>query len=110
MPNKLTFQQLRAKAEVADAEKWLNITFEQLEELQMHIISDPDFRSSIRDSLRYAPSLIARGDTEMLRLSAPRFAIRVNLDTGGESIVNLRRIIEMRHRHPIGLGKRGGNC
>jgi hypothetical protein len=48
---------------------------------------------------RYAPSIISRGEAELLGLSMPRFAIRVYLDeVGRRNFVNARRIEEFADR------------
>src|SRR5688572_29388980 len=41
---------------------------------------------------RYAPSIIARGEAEMLGVSMPRFAFRVYLNEQRTSFVNVRRL------------------
>lgn len=71
-------------------------------DLYRNLLSQPDPDDSVRHLIattggqycvacRYAPSITAKSDAELLGISMPRFAIRVSLDRGNRCVVNLRR-------------------
>lgn len=80
-------------------EKWKSLLTKQLKIIQ-NLVVPKEFQTDIEQCLQYAPSVITRGDAQILNVSAPRFAIRAYLDTRKCSWVNLRRLLELREQVP----------
>lgn len=80
-------------------DKWKALLTKQLTIIQ-DLVVPKEFQTDIEQSLQYAPSVITRGDAQILNVSAPRFAIRAYLDKRKCSWVNLRRLLELREQVP----------